>query len=75
MVPTTSSFARFLAPAAARIAGAPRRGAIARAIDAFKAARQRQAERDIARLMTSHRRGLTDDVTHRLDRRFRIDSW
>ena len=75
MAPAMPSFARLISPAAPRDAGAHRGAALARVFDAVKAARQRQAERDIARLMQSHRRGLADDVADRLDRRFRVDGW
>ena len=80
MMPKTSSFTRCLAPALTSNAGIHiralhRRGLVMRVFDAIMASRQRQAERDIARLMRSHRRGVAYDRGYQLERRFRVGGW
>jgi hypothetical protein len=48
----------------------PKRGPFRRFLDAMMAARQRQADREIARFLQTRGGRLTDDIEREIERRF-----
>ncbi len=56
--------------AKAKVAALPKRGLLARLLDAMMAARMRQAEREVARYLADTGGKFTDEAEREIERRF-----